>query len=104
VTRPMPPGEPCLLNKLCRPTAGIVVVDGRGRLLGSLWPLCGHFNWRKADQTFRFDRDSPGLERDVPVSRKGKFGIHLCPGLQKTVPVGTEGITYDFPVTSNLYT
>jgi len=30
------------------------------------------------------------------------FGTHLCPGLQKAVPVGTEGITCDFPVSSIL--
>jgi len=41
-------------------------------------------SWRRrvivhqADQTSRFDRDNPGLERDVPVSRKGTFGTHLC--------------------------
>jgi len=50
---------------------------------------------RQADQTSRFHRDSPGLERDVPVSRKDTFGTHLCPSLQKAVPIGTEGITCD---------
>jgi len=44
----------------------------------------------------------PGLERDVLMSRKGTFGTHLCPDLQKAVPVGTEGITCDFPVSSIL--
>jgi len=47
----------------------------------------------QADQTSRLDRDSPGLERDVPMSWKGTFRMHLCPGLQKVVLVGTEGIT-----------
>jgi len=51
----------------------------------------------QADQTSRSDQDSPGLERDVPVSRKGKFRAHLFPGLQKVIPGGTEGITCDFP-------
>jgi len=46
-------------------------------------------NALQADQTYRFDRDSPGLVHDVPVSRKGTFVMHLCPGLQKAVLVGT---------------
>jgi len=52
---------------------------------------CGYVG--QADQTSRFDRDSPGLERDVPVSRKGTFGTHLCRDLQTTILVGTEGIS-----------
>jgi len=56
---------------------------------------CKTVSWVQADRTSRFDRDSPGLERYVPVSRKGTFGTHLCPGLQKAVPVRTEGITCD---------
>jgi len=47
---------------------------------------------RQADQTSRFDRDSPGLERDVPVSRKGTFVTYLCPGLRKAISVGTEDL------------
>jgi len=47
----------------------------------------------QAAQTSRFDRDSPGLKRDVPVSRKDTFGMHSCPGLQKAIPVGAEGVT-----------
>jgi len=54
----------------------------------------------RADQTSWFDRDSPGLERDVPVSRKSTFETHSCPGLQKAVLVGTEGITCDLPLLS----
>jgi len=30
-----------------------------------------YHNLAQADQTSRFDRDSPGLERDVPVSQNG---------------------------------
>jgi len=44
----------------------------------------------QANQTSRFDRDSPGLDRDVPVSRKGTFGTHLCPSSQKAFPVWTD--------------
>jgi len=54
----------------------------------------------QADRTSRFDLDSPGLECDVPVSRKGTFGTHLCPGLKKAVLVGTEGISCALPVLS----
>jgi len=42
----------------------------------------------------------PGLEYDVQVIRKGTSGTHLCPGLQKAVLVGPEGINCDFPVVS----
>jgi len=48
----------------------------------------------QADHKSQFDRDSPGLECDVPVSRKGTFGTHLC--LQKAALVGTKGIICDF--------
>jgi hypothetical protein len=33
-------------------------------------------------QTSRFDRDSPGLRRRVPVSRKNTFGTQKCPGFE----------------------
>jgi len=54
----------------------------------------------QADHTSQFDRDSPALERDVPVYRKSTFGTHLCSGLQKAVLVGTDGITCYIPVVS----
>jgi len=61
-----------------------------------------HEGVEQANQTSRFDWDSPGLEHYVLVSRKGTYVTHLCSGLQKAILVETEGITRDFPVFSIL--
>jgi len=74
--------------------------------LANFWPMLSLSRKQLTDLYAKYKRwhpagvytkltKSPGLERDVPVSRKGMFGTHLCPGLQKAVPVGTEGITFD---------
>jgi len=48
----------------------------------------------QADQTSRFDRDSPGLECDVPVSRKGTFGCRKQNRWEQKASL----VTFQFPV------
>jgi len=58
------------------------------------------FTHVQADQTSRFDQDSPGLDVMSQCPERVRSGCIY--GLQKAVPIGTEGFTCDFPVSSIL--